>query len=178
MRRVLLVEVVLEVRARAPVMLLGHQMRRDAAVDIRRGRQEQAVRVVFANGAGERFAGDGVVAVFGGRDTVPRVGCVNLVVARPEDDARVVAQAANDDGRFLIHQLQEVRRLRIQRAGHAEIVPDHDAIFVAQVEQAVILIHVASPQAHDVAAGFRKQFYGTIVALRVPAVERVHRHPV
>ena len=50
------------------------------------------------------------------------------------------------------HLGQEILRLAGRGAGEGEILPDHDAVLVAQVEERVVLVDVAAPAADHVAA--------------------------
>ena len=174
----LLVEVVLEVGARAPVVLLGHQVALDALGNVGRGGQEHAGRVVQAHHAGQYLAGERVVTAGGAGGFLADKGLVALVVARPQQDRGVIAQLAHHLGRFLLQRVDQPGHVRIGAAGHREILPDQDAVSVAQVEELVILVDVAAPAAHDVAARVLKQRKRRGHAFGVPAVHRVHGHPV
>ena len=90
----------------------------------------------------------------------------------------MIAQLAHHLGRFLLQRVDQPGHVRIGAAGHREILPDQDAVPVAQVEELVILVDVAAPAAHDVAARVLKQRKRRGHALGVPAVHRVHGHPV
>jgi len=57
----------------------------------------------------------------------PQVGPVALVVSRPEDDAGMAAQAPDDNFGFTGQFPGEGIVLRVHAAGHAEILPDHQA---------------------------------------------------
>ena len=68
--------------------------------------------------------------------------------------------------------------LRIGRAAHGEVLPDQNAVTVAEVEKCVILVHTAAPAAHHVAVGFPQKRKRLIQPLGVAGMEGVQRHPV
>ena len=174
----MLVKVVLVEGARPPRVLLGHVVGAEAVRNFRRGAQEEAIRIVRLKRANQRFVRHAVVARVVGRQVEAHVLVVDLVIARPQRQRRVVADAPGDVRRFVVHHARERVVLRIVGVAHAEILPHEHAVFVAQVEEAVALIHAAAPAAQHVAAAVMNQRHGRVHAVLVVAVHRVQRNPV
>ena len=63
----------------------------------------------------------------------------------------MVAELGDDGLGLAADGVGEGVGLGIQRAGQREVLPDHDAVPVAQVEERVILVNVAAPAAEHVA---------------------------
>ena len=82
---------------------------------------------------------------------------VDLIVAAPDSQRRVVAQLLDDCLRLRPHLRQELLRLWIQRTGKREVLPDHNAQLVAAVKEGMVLVNVAAPTADHVAAQVVKQ---------------------
>ena len=90
----------------------------------------------------------------------------------------MVAQLLHDRLGLGPHLRQEILGLRIDAAGKGEILPDHDAVLVAQVEEAVVLVDVAAPAADHVAAQVGEEPDSLFVPPGIAAVEGIERHPV
>ena len=61
----------------------------------------------------------------------------------------------------------------VDGTGHVEILPDHDARLVAEIEKAVLGIDVAAPAAGHIAIGFFHQLNGAVQMQVVAAVKRI-----
>lgn len=103
---------------------------------------------------------------------------VVFVVARPKGDRGVRAQFHHHGGHLALDGAGEFVTLRIERASHAEILPDHYAVFVAEFVEAGVFVDVAAPAADHVAVQVGNQSERAVEPLRVAAVEGVHRGPV
>ena len=66
----------------------------------------------------------------------------------------------------------------VDGAAHGEVLPDHDAVGVAEVEEGVILVDVTAPAADDVAACLVQHLQGLGQSFGIPGVEGVQGHPV
>ena len=102
-----------------------------------------------------------------------------FVVAAPERDAGVVAQAAHLVGALLADVREEVRMRRVRHAGEHHVVPEEDAETVALVVEEVALEVAAAPHADHVHVrrdGAAEQVAGALRGL--VAGSRVARNPV
>ena len=79
---------------------------------------------------------------------------------------------------LLRYGLLEIRILRVKRAAHREVLPDKDAVPVAQIKERMILVDVAAPASQHVAVQILGDREGTLKMLGVTAMESVHRSPV
>ena len=76
---------------------------------------------------------------------------LNLIVAAPEGQARMMAQPPHVAGDLLLHALKECILIkRIWRAGKHEILPDEDAVFVTDVIKGIRFIIAAAPDADHI----------------------------
>ena len=140
---------------------------------------EGSRRVELPEDLGDDIAADVVpvgVGVETGDGAAQRV--IDLVVAGPERDGRVAAELQHDGLGLVPDAPAEALVLGIGVAGEGEVLPDHDAVAVAEFIEAVVLIHVAAPAAYHVAVQVRAERDGLVHPLRVAAVEGVQRHPV
>ena len=103
---------------------------------------------------------------------------VHFVVARPKRQTRMLPQLF--DGPFDLRREtgQKLFRLRRERACDHEIMPDHDAVFVAVVVEGLRAVGAAAPDAQHVAAQICEQFQDRNFTLVVQAVQGVRRNPV
>jgi len=106
------------------------------------------------------------------------MGFVALVVSGPQNQTGVLAEAAHDVPHFLGQCCAEGCALRIQGAGHREVLPDHDAVPVAPVEKEIVLIDVATPAPDHVAMQVFQHRQNPRKALPVSPVEDVGRNPI
>lgn len=60
----------------------------------------------------------------------------------------------------------------------AKIMPDQDAALITNIVKRVVFVDVPAPAPHDIAVRLAEQRKRLFIPLRVPAVERVQRHPV
>ena len=81
---------------------------------------------------------------------------LHLVVAAPQRQAGAVAQAAHILDRLHAHILGEGIVLRVDAAGKDEVLPDQDAVAVAQVVEALLLVEPAAPDPQHVHVGRRR----------------------
>ena len=152
-------------------MIFGHAVRVAGGInrsaDIGRAWQKIAPRIHAPQNLGNGHARDAVFIRITG-DNFPA-----LVVAGPERDARMTAQFF--DNRFdLVRDFPlKFLILRIGRAAHGEVLPDQNAVTVAEVEKCVILVHTAAPAAHHVAVGFPQKRKRLIQPLGVAGMEGV-----
>ena len=84
--------------------------------------------------------------------STPHPDVIALVIATPHDERGVVAQLAHHRLRLMADPLQELRALRVARAGKSKVLPHHHAVRVAKIEKGVVLIDAPAPGAHHVAA--------------------------
>ena len=84
------IEIVLEVRPRAPVVLFGHHVPGHSRVNVGGRGQIHPVGIVFPHHPGQGFPGNGVVIVGDGGKALADVGFVHLVVPRPQKNAGMV----------------------------------------------------------------------------------------
>ena len=68
--------------------------------------------------------------------------------------------------------------LRVDRAGQREILPDHHAFAVAEIEEALSLVDVAAPTADHVAVEIAEQRQRIVKPRVVAAVQRIKRDPI
>ena len=103
-----------------------------------------------------------------------------LVVAAPHDQAGVVGHISHRPGRLLPYFVQEVGIVsRVLGARKQEIMPDHDAGFVACVAEILCGERAATPDAKRVETGFRCTGYKTPVTFLCDgAIQQVSRGPV
>ena len=90
----------------------------------------------------------------------------------------MVPEFAHNGYRFPFDHAVKPFLLRIDRAAHGEILPDHDARSVTQIEKGMILVHISAPAAHDIAARFPQQLMRFFKPFGIPAVEGIQRHPI
>ena len=103
---------------------------------------------------------------------------VVLVVAAPEGERGVVAQALRHLDRLPAHQLlQGGVVLRVLRAGEAEVLPHHHAVRVAPVPERLRLVEAAAPHADHVAVRLADELQRGDDAVLVAAVQRVRGRP-
>ena len=74
----------------------------------------------------------------------------DLVIAAPEHDAGMIAQALDLLNRFLADILLKRKIAGHHVAAKHELLPDHQAKFVANVVEVVALVNSATPLAHHV----------------------------
>ena len=155
----------------------------DVRVHVGRTRQVGVRGVERAQDLGQDLPRvDVAVRVGSGPAVLPRSEAqhgVVLVVAAPERERGVVAQAFHDLDRLTAHEVLEGEVfLRVLRAGEAEVLPHHDAVFVAPVPERFRLVEAAAPDADHVAVRLADEFERGEDAVPVAAVERVDRRPV
>jgi len=182
MRAVLGIERAFIVAARPPQVLFRRprpdirgRMCGEDGRHVRRTGHERAMRVHAVHHLRQHLPAEAVVLR---RQAVVDIHAVDFVVAAPDGEAGVVAQPYGHGLSLCAHLGQEVLRLRIARAGEREVLPDQDALLVAEVEEAVALVCIAAPAAHHVAADVIEQRNGAVDPFGVAAVEGVERHPV
>ncbi|OPZ84042.1 MAG: hypothetical protein BWY76_02017 [bacterium ADurb.Bin429] len=85
---------------------------------------------------------------------LPHQPLLQLVVAAPEGDAGVVAQAAHVIFRFRAHARHEsVVKGGIRGAGEHEVLPDAETAFIAERVKQVVLVDASAPHAQHVHVG-------------------------
>jgi hypothetical protein len=140
-----------------PLLVGGHAL----LVRARRARRVEALRILLAHDGGQDLLEDALVpALDGGLRVLAEVelplpaptlpGRLVLVVARPEREARVVAQAPHVVDGLAAHVLEEGVVARIHAAGEHEVLPDEDAELVREVVEAIVLVDAAAPDAQHV----------------------------
>ena len=138
-------------------MILGGEERMRGGgdfVDVGRRRQIGPREVFVAQHAGERDARELVVArVAARREPSVLPALVAFVVARPDAERDVVAELPHDGERLVREGFFHVLGLRVAGAPHREILPNENAVLVAEVEEGVVLVDIAAPAADAVAAG-------------------------
>jgi hypothetical protein len=77
-------------------------------------------------------------------------GGLVLVVARPQRQAGMVAQAADVFDRLLADVGNERLVARVHAAGEHEVLPDQQPQLVGEVVEAVVFVDAAAPHAHHV----------------------------
>ena len=180
---VVFVVIALEVVARPPKMVLHDRcpMHLGAAAcgidllgDVGGAWQEGAGGIVLLHDLRQKAAGQAV----GIRVAQALRHRVTLVVARPQDDRRMIAKAADDRDGLLAQAAAKVLVLGIMGTRHRKILPDHHAVSVAKIEEGVILIHIAAPASEDIAAAVLHKGKRALIAPRIAGMEGIHRHPV
>ena len=143
------------------------------AVEIRRGRDIDARTVKPRDDVGKHSARQGVV--FGVELTVVPFAAnrVALVIARPDDQAGVVAEAADLVFRFAPEVRFELLRFGIDGARHHEILPNGDAVLVAEIVKRVFFVYAAAPDADGVAVQVFEQVERDRKPLRTARKHRV-----
>ena len=109
---------------------------------------------------------------------VEQVSAIHLVVTRPERQGRMIAQFADHRYGLFPDEVEEVVGDGINRVGHGEVLPHHDSVAVADVEERVVLVNVPSPASQEVAFQVDEQRHDLLVAPGIAAVKCVGRHPV
>ena len=84
---------------------------------------------------------------------VLRPGHVDFVVATPQRNAGVIAQAFDVVHRLLFHIAQEFWVTGVHATGKHEVLPNQHACFVAQIVKDVVFIKTAAPDAQHVHVG-------------------------
>ena len=103
----------------------------------------------------------------------------HFVVAAPQRQAGVVAQAAHIFDRFDADILEKVGVGRVNAAGEHEILPEQDAVAVAQIVEHILGVVTAAPDAQHVHVGIDGALQQTIQhRLGDARRERVGRNPV
>src|SRR5208337_652987 len=113
------------------------------------------------DGAGENAAEDGeivlphLIANGGGQlfAATPMHGLFGFVVAGPDDDAGMFAQAADLEFGFEFNVLLEGVGAGLPIVAEHEVLPDHDAEFVADVEELLGLVIASAPVADHIHVG-------------------------
>lgn len=90
----------------------------------------------------------------------------------------MLAQASDDGHRFSPQGCGKGIILRIQPAGHGEILPHYQPAAVAFRKEVMILIDVAAPTAQAVDAAVPGQLEDSGDPLLIPGVEGTGRYPV
>ena len=102
-----------------------------------------------------------------------------FVVAAPESDAGVVAQALHLMDHLLPDECKEVVAVRVDGAGEHHILPDENTLLVAEVVEILVFVKAASPDAQTVHVGFdRIGEQGVIPGAGVGFGAGIHRDPV
>ena len=68
----------------------------------------------------------------------------------------MIAQALYNRYGFLVQTAPEIILLRIDRAAHNKILPDHNAVLVAEIVEDIVFVNVTAPDTYDVAVDIRK----------------------
>src|SRR5580704_15373234 len=97
-----------------------------------------------------RFDGQALDELAGPR---PGKGAFGLVVAAPHDDAGVIAETGDLVFGFLLDVLAEPIGAWLPVVAEHEVLPDHDAQFVADVVELVGLVVAAAPVADHIHVG-------------------------
>ena len=122
----------------------------------------------------------GHIALFRLVTQKPGMDMLKFVVAAPEGDAGMMAHALDVIGQFCLNIRDKLLiRAGIRAAREHQILPDRDAVAVAQVVKHVIFINAAAPDAQHVHVGLRCAGNQVFVKFRSDAGdERVCRNPV
>ena len=104
---------------------------------------------------------------------------VLLVVAAPEHDGRMMSQPPDDALDFLADVFEVRRHVEKRPHGKHEVMPDHQAVLVAEIVEHIRLVQAAAPQPDHVemGCGARAQ-EAAVMGFRQPLGQRVGRHPV
>ncbi len=90
------------------------------------------------------------------RDGEPVQRAEAFVVAAPDGDAGVIAQPLDLVGDLRPHVLQKVGRGGVEGARKHEVVPDENALLVAEIIETVLLVLPAAPDADHVHVGIER----------------------
>ena len=179
MSRVFSVVRTLEVVSRTPQVLLGHKVRLSCGDYFRRivgGTWKiRSEGITLKDHLRQHLTRDLVVD---GVQTEGVVGFIPLVVTRPQSEGSMVTQLSYHRDRFPPHHLQKLRRLRVDRASHGKVLPNHDPIPVADIEERVVFVNISAPTPQEVASQVDEKREYFLVPRGVAAVECIGRHPV
>ena len=114
---------------------------------------------------------------------------VNLIIAAPHGQRRMVAQTTNVIFRFRFYTTQKGRVMGISGASEHEVLPHQDATSVGFLKERIVLVDTAAPHTHHIHIGRLHILQQTAVALaRNTWQQRIrrnqvctfgkHRHPV
>ena len=90
----------------------------------------------------------------------------------------MIAQFDDCRSSLTLDDLCKFIRLRVDRTCQRKILPDQDAALITNIVKRVVFVDVPAPTPHDIAVRLAEQRKRLFIPLRVPAVERVQRHPV
>ncbi len=72
-------------------------------------------------------------------------GCLDFVVADPNNYARMIAQTLDVIDGFLTYVVEELLITRVHAASEHKILPDEDSHFVAKFIEVVTLVNASAP---------------------------------
>ena len=75
---------------------------------------------------------------------------LDLIVAAPDDDARMISQPRHVIEGFMPDVIQKLRSCWIHAAGEHEFLPDQNSHFIARIVKIVALVDAAAPDAQHV----------------------------
>ncbi len=131
------------------------------------------------DGAVQAIIADKVAVTILAGTIEPRQGTDKFVVAAPEGDAGVVVEAGRDVAHFGVHFGEVGGGGGVEVAGKHEILPDHEAQFIAEVVEPVGFIAAAAPDADHVHVGIDGGLQKVVDSVGGdPAGERVGGDPV
>ena len=148
------------VKADAPGMLVARVVGVGRAEVRREGRAGLVVAraVLGAQDARQDEVEEGIVGVGDTLFVAPiPVAPLHLVVAAPGDQRWMAGQPAHLVGRFALDVGQEgFVGAGVLGAGKDELLPDEDALLVAQLVEVVAFVQPAAPDAQQVGVGFQR----------------------
>lgn len=106
------------------------------------------------------------------------VGLIAFVVARPHQQGGMLPQLFDYADSLLAQRLLHGFILGINGTGHGKILPYQYPFFIADVKELFILIDIAAPAAHRIAADLVHHIQHRRNPLGITGMQRIRRHPV
>ena len=170
----------LKIISRSPQMLLREHtgiLPKAFAVNKRGAGQVRSCRILIPNHRRQHLPCENIViGISAESDTVRKL--VYLIIAGPQQNAGVLTQSSHHRRRFCKKHLAHPIILRIQPTGHHKVLPDQNAVLIAEIIQIIIFVNIAAPQPNGVTANILQQLTGFGQTLPISGVERIHRHKI
>ena len=147
------------------------------AVNKRRTGQVRSCRILLANHRRQHLPGENIVIRIPAEGGTVRK-LIHLIISGPQQNTGVLTQSSHDRRRFCKKHLAHPIILGIQPTGHHKVLPDQNAVLIAEIIQIIIFVNIAAPQPNGVTANILQQLAGFGQALPISGVERIHRHKI
>ena len=109
---------------------------------------------------------------------VLREAGVNLVITRPKHYRGMTTKLSYYLSHLIFEVFHKLCRFGILSARHREVLPHHNAVAIAEVEELVILVDVSAPATKNVASYILNEREGFGISFSVARMEGVKGYPV